>query len=375
MASGGGDVAAPALRLRSLAVPAAIFLSSRLVTVAVAHVARLIEPQPLIAVLSRWDGQYYLEIVRDGYPPSLPGGTGAAARSVHAFFPGFPALTRAVAKITGLAPDTSGVVTTMAMATVAAVVMWLLARDLAGEAVATRAVLLFSFFPGSFVLGLIYSEGAFLAFAAGCLLALHRRWWVVAGLAAAAAGATRPTGLVLLACCAWAAIDAVRSRREWRALAAPALAPLGFVAWSVFLASRTASPTTWIRSQQDGWGQRFDFGAHTARTVGNFLVHPLGDFNRAVCVLTIGLIAGGVVLLWRLRPPAVVWIYTAGIIAPALLSAILTSTPRFALTAFPLHIAAARALTGTAFAVTLALFAALMAMLALVAGTSLLFTP
>lgn len=375
VSDGGGDVAAPALRLQSLALPAAIFLSSRLVTMAVAHVARLIKPQPLTAVLSRWDGQFYLEIVRDGYPPSLPGGAGAAARSAHAFFPGFPVLTRAVANVTGLAPNTSGVVTTMAMATVAAVLIWLLARDLAGEAVATRAVLLFSFFPGAFVLGLIYSEGAFLAFAAACLLALHRRWWVVAGLAAAAAGATRPTGLVLLACCAWAAIDAVRSRREWRALAAPALAPLGFVAWSVFLASHTGSATTWLRSQQDGWGQGFDVGAHTARTVGRFLAHPLDDFNRTVCVLTIGLIVAGAVLLWQLRPPAVLWIYTAGIMAPALLSAILTSTPRFALTAFPLHIAAARALTGTAFAVTLALFAGLMAMLALVAETTLLFTP
>ncbi|MGI8684695.1 MAG: mannosyltransferase family protein [Acidimicrobiales bacterium] len=371
-ASANGAAATP---WTALAVPAVIFLSSRLVTMAVAHVARLMKPQPLTAVLSRWDGQHYLEIARHGYPSSLPPGTGPGSQSVHAFFPGFPLLLRAVARTTGLAENTAGVVVTIAMATLAAVLIWLLARDLAGEAVATRTVLLFSFCPGSFVLGLIYSEGVFLAFAAACLLALHRRRWVAAGLAAAVCGATRPTGLVLALCCAWAAVEAVRSRRQWSALAAPALAPLGFVAWSVYLAAHTGSATSWLRSQQDGWGQGFDFGDHTARTIGNFLVHPIDDFNRTVCVLTIFVVVAGLVLLWRMRPPAVLWIYTAGILVPSLFSAILTSTPRFALTAFPLLIGAARSVGGNAFSVVLAVSAGLMGMLALVAATSLLFTP
>ena len=376
MASGGGgDVAALPLRTSRLLIPVGIFLSSRLVTLAVTHVARLLEPLEIIAVFWRWDGQHYLEIARHGYPSSLPPGTGPEAQSVHAFFPGFPLIMRAVAGVTGLATETSGVVATIALATVAAALIWVLARDLADEAAATRAVLLFSFFPGSFVLGLIYSEGAFLAFAAACLLALHRCRWVVAGLAAAAAGATRPTGLVLALCCAWAAAEAVRRRRDWSAVVAPALAPLGFVAWSLFLVERTGSASSWLASQRDGWGQRFDFGAHTARSIGNFLAHPLVDLNRTVCVLTILVIAAGAGLLWRMRPPVTLWIYSAGILVPALFSAILTSTPRFALTAFPLHIAAARSLTGTAFAVTLALFASLMALLMLVAETSLLLTP
>lgn len=361
--------------MRRLALPVGVFLSSRLVTMAVAHVARLIKPQPLTAVLSRWDGQHYLEIVRNGYPSTAPGVAGTAAQSVHAFFPGFPLLVRAVAAVTGLAPNTSGVVTTMAMGTVAAALLWLLARDLTDETVATRAVLFFSFFPGSFVLGMIYSEGAFLALAAACLLALHRRSWVVAGLAAAAAGATRPTGLVLAACCAWAAADALRRDHDRRALAAVLLAPVGFVAWSWYLAVHTGSAATWLDSQRHGWGQGFDYGAHTTRSVGSFVAHPLDDFNRTVCVLTIAMIAAGLVAIWQWRPPAVVWIYTVGIIIPAVFSAILTSTPRFALTAFPLFIAAGRKLTGTAFAVALAVSAGLMAMLMLVAETSLRFTP
>lgn len=375
MGSGDDGVTNAPLLTRRLAVPVAIFLSSRLAALAVAHVARLIKPQPLALVLSGWDGGWYLRIAASGYPGSLPGGTGSAAQSVHAFFPGFPLLIRAVAAVTGLAQSTAGAVTATAMATLAAALIWLLARDLAGEDVATRAVLLVSFFPGSSVLGMVYSEGPFLAFGAGCLLGLHRRRWVFAGLAAAAAGATRPTGLVLTVCCAWAAVGAVRGRRDWAALAAPALAPVGFVAWSLFLETRTGSAVAWVHSQLQGWDQGFDFGAHTAHSIGAFVADPLGDLNRAVSVLTIVVLVAGLAALWRWRPPVVLWIYSAGVVLPALFSSVLTSTPRFVLSAFPVHIAAARCLTGTAFAVAVALSAAFMVLLMLVSGTTQLLTP
>ena len=369
-----GPSRAPLLTGR-LALPAGIFLASRLVTLAVAHAARVLEPQPLADVLSRWDGAHYLSIVTDGYPAALPGGPGTTGTTVHAFFPGYPLLVRAVTSVTGLAPVTSAVAVNMVMATVAVVLVWLLARDLAGEEVATRSVTLLSFFPGAFVLGMAYSEGTFLALAAACLLALQRRHWAIAGLAAAAAGATRPPGLILAVCCAWAALVAVRRRREWRALVAPGLAPLGFVAWSVFLERRTGSALAWKRSQEQGWGQGFDLGANTARAVWRFVSSPLAGFNLAVCVLAIGVVMAGVALLWRWRPPVELAIYTTGILLPALASAVLTSTARFALTAFPLHVAFARALSGTAYAVVLALSASAMALLMLVASLSLQLTP
>lgn len=362
-------------RIRPLAVPAGIFLASRLVTLAVAHAARLVSPQPLAALLSRWDGAHYLGIAASGYPATLPSGTGAAAQSPHVFFPGYPLLVRLVDSATGLAPVPAALVVNIGLATVAAVLIWVLARDLLGEEAATRTVALVSFFPGAFVLGMAYSEGTFLALAAGCLLALHRRWWVPAGLAAAAAGATRPTGLALTLCCAWAAVGAVRARREWAALLAPALAPLGFVAWSAFLEGRTGSATAWVTGQERGWGQRLDFGAATARSVWRFLGAPLADFNRTVSVLTLVALAAGLVLLARWRPPGTLVVYTAATVAPVVTSAVVASTPRYVLIAFPLHMALARALTGTAFAVTLALSAAAMAVLMLVAELSLALTP
>ena len=375
MGSGDHDGGPAPLLSRRIGIPVAVFLASRLVVLLSAHVVRLLEPQPLSAVLSRWDGRHYLDIVLSGYPAAVPGGRGPAGQSVHAFFPGYPLLVRLVRAPFDLHFITAALVVAVGLGTVAAVAVWLLARDVAGEAVATRAVALFSFFPGAFVLGMAYSEGAFLAFAAVCLVALLRRRWAVAGLAAAAAGATRPTGLVLAACCALAAGVAVHRRREWAALLAPALAPAGFVAWSLFLEARTGSATTWVSSHQRGWGQGFDLGANTARSVGRFLTSPAAELDRAVCVAALAAVAAACVLLWQWRPPAVLAVYSAGIVAPAVLSAVLTSTPRFALTAFPLHIAVARRLDGAAFAAVLAVSAAAMVALMLVAGLTSSFTP
>lgn len=362
---------------RQLAVPVAIFLASRLVTLAVLHAARLVTPQPLAALVTKWDGQHYVTIITQGYPATPPQGSGGTAQTVHAFFPGYPLLVRGLRSLTGMAAIPAAVAVSIMLATVAAALIWLLARDLTDEAVATRAVALFSFFPASFVLGMAYSEAVFLAFAAGCLLALHRRQWLIAGLAAAAAGATRPTGLVLALCCLWAAMAAVRRRREWLALAAPLLAPLGFVAWSVFLEVHTGSGTAWLRSHERGWNQGFDLGVNTAVYIGRFMAAPLRNFNLTVAVPTLAVLAVGLVLLWRWRPrpPVIIFIYTLGIVVPAVASAVLISTPRFVLSAFPLHIAVARSLTGNAFAVVLAVSAATMAMLMMVALLTFSLTP
>jgi hypothetical protein len=85
-------------------------------------------------------------------------------------------------------------------------------------------------------------------------------------------------------------------------------------------------------------------------------------------------IAGGFVLMWQWHPPAEIVVYSAVVIALALLSSELVSTFRFAMTAFPLGIAYARVTKGTTFAVALASSAVLFTVAAF-AATTLLYTP
>lgn len=361
---------------RRAAAPLAVFAASRLAVLAAAYITTRILDTPILTdVLGRWDGAWYMTVAERGYPASVPAGAGDAAQSAVAFFPVYPLLIRGCAGATGLARESCGVLTSMAAGAAAAVALWFLAERLAGESAAARAVALLSFFPGAYALSMVYPEGVFYLLAAVCLLALiAERWWV-AGAAAALAGATRPNGIVLAACCAWAAGIAIRRRREWRALAAPLLAPAGLVLFFAYLYAHTGDPLIWARAQSHGWGQGFDGGLATLRAIGDVLRDPLLDLNKTIPALTLAAAIALFVLLWRWQPPAVLTIYSVGIVLPTVTSGLFTLTPRNLMTALPLLIAAARRLDGAAFAAAVAVSASLMAALTVLAGSTTLFTP
>ena len=77
-------------------------------------------------------------------------------------------------------------------------------------------MLLYVFFPVSFVLSLGYSEGLFITACGVCLYALSRRYWLTAALAAVVGGLTKDFGIVLIACVVVAAGHAFLRTRTAR---------------------------------------------------------------------------------------------------------------------------------------------------------------
>jgi hypothetical protein len=167
---------------------------------------------------------------------------------------------------------------------------------------------------------------------------------------------------------------AIRSRRDWRSLAAPLLAPLGFVGFQLFLWSHTGHANAWWQTQREGWGERLALGA-TWDKLSAFLHHPMVDVNITIAVAGTLFIAVTAVLLVRSRPPGPVLVYTGGIVLLALLSQTLGARPRFVLTAFPLVAVLGRWLRGNAFSVALACSATLLGSFAVISVVSLLATP
>jgi len=134
----------------------------------------------------------------------------------------------------------------------ASVVLWLLAEHVADARTANRAVLLFCFLPPAFVLSMVYSEALFFLLVGLCLLALVRERWLVAGVAAALAGLVRPTGLVLILSCGWAAVAAIRRHGSWRPAIAPLLAPAGTLAFFAYLQMHTGDWLAYAHATQRG---------------------------------------------------------------------------------------------------------------------------
>jgi Mannosyltransferase (PIG-V) len=364
---------APYSLARRFSVPLLAYAISRVVTsfaIALAVMAARSSPHQVITV---WDGRWYEKIALEGYPLTVPqadfyAGTGRQAQTAVAFFPLYPLLVRALDRILPGGADVAGVVLSLVIGAVATVLVWIVAEKVADRRVADRAAILFAFSPGAFVLSLVYAEGLLIVLAAGCLLALMERRWVAAGVLAALAGAARPNATAVMLACAWAAGWAIWKHREWRALIAPALAPVGMLAFFVYLWWHTGETRIWFRVQSQGWGERIDFGIANLGVFADVLTRPLHNPNRLILAVSM---VGAVVLmviLVRARLPGVLNVYALSGLCLVLASHI-NARPRFIFVAFPLMIALAGTIRRqAAFFVLVGVFAASTVMLTVFYG-------
>ncbi|HKS99232.1 MAG TPA: hypothetical protein VJT31_06845, partial [Rugosimonospora sp.] len=151
--------------------------------------------------LLEWDGTWFVRVAVEGYPHGYTyDDSGAMVGNGLAFFPGYPLLIRAVHAL-GLDAGWAAVGISWVAGGAAALLLFLLGRDLAGPRLGARAgyalVVLFCAQPMSVVLSMGYSEATFCALAAGTMLAAYRQRWLTAGVVGLATALTRPMGLAV----------------------------------------------------------------------------------------------------------------------------------------------------------------------------------
>jgi hypothetical protein len=159
-------------------------------------------------------------------------------------------------------------------------------------------------------------------------------------------------------------------------LLAPALAPLGALAFFAVQGHRLGGEYGfWFRVQDEAWKQRTDFGVNTVKK----FLWLVNDYSgpTAQTVLGLGLVLMVVLLvfLWRWKPPAVLTIWTVGVLVIAVTSESQGARPRYLLTAFPLVIGLARGVDGEAFRWVLAASAALMMLMTVLVAHPLTLEP
>lgn len=294
-------------------------------------------------VLSAWDGFWYLEIVRSGYPSSVPDGvTYFVPEARAAFFPVFPSIVRGVDMLVPGGPATAGIVLNLMLGALAIAMIGYLAQAIWDTQVAMVAMVLAAVFPGSFVLSMVYSEAIMIPLAAGTVLALVRqRWWIAAVLGMLTT-ATRPNGLAIVlagVACVWM-LRHDRSQR-WRAAAATSMMPLGFAAVIALIGSTAGERWVWFRVQREAWQEGVSFGWSTLRFIGEWVVSPLGSPTRALAVSSVVVVLIGLFAMWRTRTHPALAAYSIGVVILMLTPATVTARPRFVMTAFGLIMATA----------------------------------
>jgi hypothetical protein len=291
-----------------------------------------LEPPPAFSPIDDglipWDGTWYRDLAMDGYDsPTLEGGV--------RFFPLWPLLGRVFGAV-GDRPDIALVVLANLLALVAGMFLYRITVQETGDhGTARRTVRLFALFPPAFVLVLGYSEALYLCLAMGFFLTARARRWGATAALGFLAGLTRPVaGLLAFP----AAVHAWRSdRRSPAALLSVASAPLGTLTFLV-----------WAEREQGGWrapidAQR-DLRGEVTEPISR-LVRGLADgfrgdegelFHTIAAFIFIGL---AVHLVRRLSVD--LWVYTVPSTLMLVAADNLNSMERYALSVFPLVIAAA----------------------------------
>ncbi|MFD8234744.1 hypothetical protein ACFV20_23080 [Streptomyces sp. NPDC059696] len=273
-------------------------------------------------VLASWDGWWYQQIAAHGYDPALkpvPGATGMITLEGNsaAFFPLYPALMRLVSECTGLGLYGAGLTVSVLASFAAALGVHAVANRLGGHRAGLVAAGLWAVWPGSGTEWSGYSESLYTALAAWACHAVMTRRWLTAGLLTCAAGLCRPTAVALVAALAVAAVLSLRRRADGvvRPLAAAAIAPLGLFGYLAWVNYRMGDINGYSKLQDGAWGHKFDWGVHsfhvlTSIPVGHFDYLFAMPFEDVIGLCVVLLVPVLTVLLARLRPPAVLVVYT-----------------------------------------------------------------
>ncbi len=329
-----------------------IYLGTRLLLLVVAILDGVLRHHALTHELANWDGLWYRELANNGYPGHV-----THVQSTLGFFPLYPIVIYAVAQPLQLLTahsaiwsiSVAGVIVSTIGGLIAAVLMQKLAAGWWGERTGRRAAALFCLFPGSVVFSMVYAEGILIPLAAGCILALERRRWLLAGILAGLATASEPEALILILVCAISATRELRSRgwrnhKARRSLLAPLLSLTGVSTFAIYLWAHTGTPLASLHAQRYGWNEKTDPFAlvHLARTLGNEISlahfnHPTINLNLVVGLLGALVLIVLLALLARARRgvslEAIVW--TLGISFLAVTSEYTPPNPRLLITAFP----------------------------------------
>jgi Mannosyltransferase (PIG-V) len=346
----------------------AVYLATRALLMVVALVNGTLRHHAFTHELAQWDGLWYRALAAHGYPDHV-----LHVQSTLGFFPLYPMVVwlaahvfvMPVAHYEILSTTVAGVIVSGLGGLVATVLVGRLAESWWGEQASRRAVLLFCLFPGSVVFSMVYAEGLMIPLAAGCLLALQKKRWLLGGALAALATATEPQALVLVPVCAVSALRALyRDRSVLRPLLAPALSVVGAGAFAVFLWLWTGSPFASLIAQRDGWSERTDVFAlaHleqqlTAQLGQPHFNNPTIDLNLVVGFGGALVMIGLLILMARNRREMSLEaiLYTLGIAWLGMTSEYVPPMPRLLITAFPAVLLVARYVRGRWFVAILCL--------------------
>ena len=327
-----------------------VYLLSRIFILLVAYVNTILQHSNLASELSNWDGVWYIRLASRGY----------LHHPVHfqttlGFFPFYSMVMWALARVLAGNLLISGLTINFIGGFVSSVLLFKLMQNWTNDTAARRAVVIYNLFPGTVIFSMVYSEGITIPLVMGCILLVQKRRYIAAGILAFFATATAPDALALTPVLFVAFLYELKRyekslRKARQAFIGTLLSLGGIASFGIFLWIWTGTPLASYDAQRYGWKETttplalYYQGKILAHEV-SFSHFRFSSINLNYVVALLGALYLVVFLYHIIRPklyistPALVW--TLGISFFALTSAKTPPNPRLLLTAFPLLIVAA----------------------------------
>jgi hypothetical protein len=312
---------------------------------------------PALELWDRWDAPHYTDIIVFGYQTDDLGNLvdPFGYRQVYpgelelyiVFYPLFPWLGTMVNALIHEPVWSAFIVSGVASLFVGPLLYRLVRHDESPD-VALRSAWFLLIFPTTYFLHIGYTEALFMALVIGSFLAARTdRWWL-AGLIGGLAALTRINGLVLLlalpveAATQWFMQPAGERRFRWRWLGI-GLVGVGFAIYLALNFALYGTPFQFLDVQRGHWFKSLGSPVDAINSALGWFGSENPDYrlmNGFMELLFVGIgLVGTIVAAFRFRPSWFAWM--AGNLVLFVSTSFLLSTPRYALTLFPLFVALA----------------------------------
>jgi Gpi18-like mannosyltransferase len=291
-----------------------------------------------------FDGVHYLKIAQDGYKADF----------TQAFFPLYPTIVKIIAQVIpkNISLDHaiyvdpsffySGILLSNFFFLASLFLLFKLWRIDFKKNIVLSALLILLAFPTSYYFGAVYSESLFLFLSVLCLYFLRKKNFVLAGVFAALASATRITGILLvLPILIELYIEFKNKHLNFTNLASLLIAPLGLLFYMYYLSQHFGDPLYFLSSQPA-------FGANRSATLMLFFPQVFYRYFKiltTVPILTANFFNAFLELAFTItalftafylfkKMRLSYWVFTILILLTPILTGTLSSMPRYVLGGF-----------------------------------------
>lgn len=263
----------------------------------------------IFTFLGSWDSSAYKSIAINGYPSLLPiDHHGLVQPNEWAFLPVYPYLVKVISAALGTGFYSTGAWVSTFFGALATVVLGRISSRFLGVVESRRAVLLFAFFPISFILNTSYAESLFLFLMFLGVYFLLRRNYLAMLPVGVLASFTRPGALALALTLG---IHVVRRWRDptwagpnskWVAILVGGVLAMSGLAWSWVATATTHVPSAYVKTETSWWSGFVGHVSFLPLTPWFVMASRyLGAFGVILVLLLMGTVAWWIVLQSKRR--------------------------------------------------------------------------